>query len=103
MSVSASLGWPTTTRRCELLQHAPDGEVERVDLDGRTQLRGVDVLAGEGAALAQRLGVPVGKDGGVAAGGAGAGTQFHELVEVAGEVPGEGLEDRGALGEGQRA
>src|SRR5690606_33480372 len=41
--------------------------------------------------------------GGVAAGGAGAGAEFGELLHVAAQVLGEVLEDRGALSEGEGA
>ena len=41
--------------RPELLQHPPDREVERVDMDGDALERGEDVLADEAAALRQRL------------------------------------------------
>ena len=114
-------------RRGELLQEAPDREVERVDLDGDPGTRGVDVPTEEGALPTELFGRTVeddrvvgqlagalgreGEDGadaavdvdrGVAPGRAGARGQLVELVLELGEVLGRRLEQPGALVEGQR-
>ena len=54
---------PGEERRGELLEHAPDREVEGVDLHRDTGSRGVDVLADEGALAAEPLRLPVEDDG----------------------------------------
>ena len=111
----------------ELLQEAPDREVERVDLDGDPGTRGVDVPTEEGALPTELFGRTVeddrvvgqlagalggeGEDGadaavdvdrGVAPGRAGARGQLVELVLELGEVLGRRLEQPGALVEAQR-
>lgn len=114
--------------RRELLQHAPHGKVECVDLHGRALPRHMDVTHGEGALLADQFHVAVGQDmpvgqlfgalaavdeehpdaavdieHGVPAGRSGAGGQCVELVRVRGEMLAERLEQTGALVEGQLA
>ena len=118
---------PGEEGRGELLEHAPDREVERVDLHRDAGPRGVDVLAEEGALPAELLRPAVEDDGvvgqlagalagvgedradaavdvdrRVALGGAGAGGERVELVLALGEVLGQRLEQAGALVEGQR-
>ena len=51
--------------RGELLQHAPNGEVEGVDLYGYARDGGVDVAADEGAVLGEDLRFAIRHDGGV--------------------------------------
>jgi hypothetical protein len=114
----------------ELLEHAPDGEVEGVDLDRDAGPRGVDVLADEGAGATEPFRRPVEHDGvvGQLTGALarvgeerpdaavdvdhrvplrapGAGRQRVELPAVVRkavvEVLGELLEQAGALVEGQ--
>ena len=51
--------------RRDLLKHAPDREVEGVDVDRDAGQRGEDVLGGEGRVLRQHLDVAVGEDAGV--------------------------------------
>ncbi len=48
-------GDPRQESRCELLQHSPDGKVERVDVHGRAFQRNADVLSDEGCALGEGL------------------------------------------------
>ncbi|MCY1291820.1 hypothetical protein D9M70_410230 [compost metagenome] len=108
--------------RGELLQHAPDREVEGVDVHGQAAARHQDMGAGEGALLAQRHGRTfvddvsrrqlAGADAGVAeqgaaaaldvdpavgAGGAAVAGQGVELFLVLVEVERQGLEARRAL------
>ncbi|MDT4825452.1 hypothetical protein FQZ97_587380 [compost metagenome] len=108
--------------RRELLQHAPDREVEGVDVHGQAAARHQDMGAGEGALLAQRHGRTfvddvsrrqlAGADAGVAeqgaaaaldvdpavgAGGAAVAGQGVELFLVLVEVERQGLEARRAL------
>jgi hypothetical protein len=112
--------------RSELLEHAPDGEVEGVDLQRQALPRGEDVTADEGAVLRQPLDAAVEVDGGIGhlpAGDAGVGEQradaafdvdegvtfrgaggVGDLVVVLGplhEVGAELLEDHSALVEGE--
>ena len=114
--------------RGELLQHAPDGEVEGVDLHRDAGDAGVDVLAGERTvpgqhlhgAIHHHLGVgefpaalgPEGEQDADAAvdvdhrvdlGGAGLRRERVELLAAAVEVLREFLELEGPLVEGQRA
>ncbi|MND86812.1 hypothetical protein D3C80_787920 [compost metagenome] len=108
--------------RRELLQHAPDREVEGIDVHGQAAARHQDMGAGEGALLAQRHGRTfvddvsrrqlAGADAGVAeqgaaaaldvdpavgAGGAAVAGQGVELFLVLVEVERQGLEARRAL------
>ena len=112
----------------ELLQRAPDREVERVDLHGHAAQRGHDVLAGELARLAERLQRALDVDGvvrqlapglagvaeqhadaavdvelGVAERRAGPGRQCVQLVPVLAQLRAERLQQPGALVEGQLA
>ena len=114
--------------RRELLEHAPDGEVEGVDLHGDAGSRGVDVLAEEDAGAAELLEVAVAHHVGVgqlaaalggiaehraeaavdvdhrvASGRAGGQRQLVELVLEPGQVRGQLLEEQRALVEGQLA
>ncbi len=85
--------------RTELLEHAPDGEVEGVDLQCESLPGGQDVAADEGAVLRQALDSPVEVDGRVrhlAAGDAGVG---EEGADAAFDVD-EGVALRGSGGEG---
>ncbi len=120
-------GEPGEERGCELLEHAPDREVEGIDLHRDAGPRGPEVLAEEHAGLAELLGRPVEDHGvvgqlagalagiaehradaavdvdlGVAERRAGARRQGVERVLVLAEVLGDGLEDAGALVERQR-
>ncbi len=120
-------GHPGEEGRGELLEHAPDREVEGVDLHRDAGPRGVDVLPDEGAAATELLEPAVEDDGvvgqlahalageaeqgaeaavdvdhRVALGRAGAQRQGVELVLVGAEVLGELLDEAGALVEGQR-
>ena len=80
--------------RGELLQHAPDREVEGVDLCGDAGNAGVDVLAGEGAVAGEHFHGPVEDDVGVrqfapALGGEGeqhadAAVDVHHRVDLGG-------------------
>ncbi|MCY1432611.1 hypothetical protein D9M71_486140 [compost metagenome] len=108
--------------RSELFQHAPDGEVEGVDVHRDTGAWHQDVAAGEVALLAQRDGrafvhqvargqlaaadTGIGEQRGVTAfdvdpavgaGGAAVVGQGVELFLVLGQVQGQGLEALGAL------
>src|SRR6516162_2064677 len=49
----------------DFFQHAPDGEVEGVDMDRDAFKRGEDVLGGEGIVLRQSLHITVGQNTGV--------------------------------------
>ena len=118
---------PGEERGGELLQEAPDREVERVDLHRDTGSGRVQVLPEEGAAPAELLARAVQDDGVVGElagalrgegedradaavdvdhrvdpGGTGPGGQRVEGVLVLGEVLGHGLEQRCPLVEGQR-
>ena len=111
--------------RGEFFEHAPDREVEGVDVDRDTLERHADVPADEGAALGQRLDVAVHEerlirkltpafagvdeegpeaaldiDPRVALGGAGGGREGVELVLVRHQVLGHRLEHSGPLMEG---
>ena len=122
------VGSPARNAGRELLEHAPDREVERIDLHRDAGPRGPEVLAEEHAGLAELLGRAVEDHGvvgqlagalagiaehradaavdvdlGVAERRAGARRQGVELVLVLAEVLGDGLEDAGALVERQRA
>jgi hypothetical protein len=55
-------GHPGEDGGAKLLQHAPDGEIEGVDVNRDALQRREDVLADEGAALRQRLHVAVDQD-----------------------------------------
>jgi hypothetical protein len=112
----------------ELLQRAPDGEVEGVDLDGDAMPGSEDVLAGELAAAAERLdgalheegvigqlaaglaGVaeqdadaPVHVELRVAQGGAGPRRNRVQLTSVLTQHGADSLDERGPLVEGERA
>src|SRR5699024_8047533 len=85
--------------RTEFLEHAPDGEVEGVDLQRESLPGGQDVTADEGAVLRQPLDAAVEVDGGIghlAAGDAGVGEQ---RADAALDVD-EGITLRGAGGVG---
>ena len=85
--------------RSELLEHAPDGEVEGVDLQRESLPGGEDVATDEGAVLRQALDSAVEVDGRVrhlAAGDAGVG---EEGADSAFDVN-EGVALSGARGEG---
>jgi len=113
-------------RRGQLLKHAPDREVEGVDLAGDSGNAGVDVLTAEGAVAGERLDVAVDVNltvghlapalGGqreqhsdaavdvdhrVVAGGAGAGGERVELLLDPAQVLSQLLEQDGTLVEGQ--
>ena len=115
-------------RRRELFQHAPDREIERVDLNRDAFAGNKDMLAHELSALGQELGVAVDQDMVVrqfapALGGvdeqrpdaavdvdaavrerrAGVVGELVERLPVGVEVLGEGFQQIGALMEGERA
>ena len=73
-------------RRRDLLQHAPDREVEGVDVDGDAFERGQDVLGGEAAVLRQELDVAVGEDAGVRELAAGLGGVGEQRADAALDV-----------------
>jgi hypothetical protein len=113
-------------RRGELLQWAPDREVEGVDLDGDAEQRSEHVLAGELAAAAERLDRALGVERvvgqltaglagvaeknadaavhvelRVAQGGAGPRRKAVQLTSVLPQHGADGLDERGPLVEGQ--
>ena len=114
--------------RPEFLEHAPDREVEGVDVDGDALERGEDVLADEAAGLRQRLhravdqhpavgqfaaalggegeeraGAALDVDPAVGAGGAAIVGELVQLLLARHDRIGEVLQHPGALVEGQRA
>ncbi len=119
-------GHPGDERRRQLLEHPPDREVERVDLDRHAGARGVDVPPDEVTAATQlldgsveeddvvgqlaraprrdrhhRADAAVDVDGAVAGGRAGPVRQVVELVLEPQQVLAESLQQAGALVEGQ--
>ncbi len=121
-------GHPGEERRRELLEHAPDREVEGVDLHRDARQARVDVLAEEGAVLGEHLGRPVDDevrvrqlaaalrsegeehpdaavdvDHRIAARRTGLRGHRVELLAPAVEILGELLELEGALVEGERS
>lgn len=76
---------------------------ERLDVPVRQHGGIGQFLRGLARVDGQRPDASVDVQGGVPAGLAGLGAQVGELLKVTGEVPGERLEDRGALGEAQGA
>ena len=110
-------GHPGQKGRRELLEHAPHGKVERVDLHEGTQQRAQDVLDAESACLTQRFEVAVAQDvlvgqlfralagvheqhadaavdvdGRIASGGPRAQGEFGQLRNPSGQVLAERLE-----------
>ncbi len=55
-------GYARDQRRGDLLEHAPDGEVERVDMDRDPVQRGQDMLGGKAVVLGQKLDITVGEN-----------------------------------------